>query len=99
MWFGLKFPITAAIQTGGNFKSTTLGAEPREPFAEILCVSVELVGETAQLVGDFRRAHRDAPQLDRGAPQNPDFVLQRSTDFVVGHPMPLPTARSIASIA
>jgi hypothetical protein len=26
-------------------------------------------------------------------------VLQRSTDFVVGHPMPLPTARSIASIA
>jgi len=95
----LKFPITAAIQTGGNFKSTTLGAEPGEPFAKILGVPIELIGETAQLVGHLRRAHRDAPQLDGGAAQKPDLALRRSTDLVVGHPMPLPTPRLSLSIA
>jgi hypothetical protein len=72
--------------------------EPGEPFAKILGVPIELVGETAQLIRHLRRAHRDTPQLDGSAPQKPDLALQRSTDLVVGHPLPLPTANTALTI-
>ena len=55
---------------------------------EVFGVRIQLVGDMADLAGDFGRSCRDSPQLDSRHSQKGDLMPKDAKYLVVGHPNP-----------